>query len=389
MVSILALSMLVAAPAAFAALTFGALTQTSDGAFTLTAVDDALLTLTSDAAAEDFTVSVTGATDSSLIMASSGTGADAMQITTTAGGLDISVTGTAAGEDLDISAVGATTEMRLASASTENDAIRINASAGGIDIDATTGTLTITNLSTGAADDLTVELTGATDSSLVLASAGTGTDALDVNVTAGGATIDVVTALSIDVTAATSASNISVAANADAEDLTISTTGSEGDLILVTADDFSLTGAAGSILSIGNSTVGLIYYEETEATAGDNTLTAAESGKTLYMGTAGEDQTLPAPADGVWYKFVVSANVATTNMLIQGPAADATDDVIYGSVTVAGVVTLCSAEDTLTFVAETNEAIPGDWVELRSDGTNWYISGQVSTASAFTCTDAD
>jgi len=149
------------------------------------------------------------------------------------------------------------------------------------------------------------------------------------------------------------------------------------------------TGAAANVITIGSSSGGVRYYEETEDTAGDNVITAAETGKVFYMGTAGEDQTLPTPADGLVYRFVVSANVSTTDMKIQGPEADATDDVIYGSVTVAGETVACSAEDTLTFVAETNEALPGDWVELRSDGTNWYISGQVATASAFTCTDVD
>ncbi|MBI5794215.1 hypothetical protein HZA87_03990, partial [Candidatus Uhrbacteria bacterium] len=57
------------------------------------------------------------------------TAADAMQITTTAGGLDISVTGDAAGEDLDITTVGTATEMRLTSASTQTDAILIDSSA--------------------------------------------------------------------------------------------------------------------------------------------------------------------------------------------------------------------------------------------------------------------
>jgi hypothetical protein len=155
-------------------------------------------------------------------------------------------------------------------------------------------------------------------------------------------------------------------------------------------DTLNLAGSSKFTMGTGLATLGpTLYKEETEDVAGDNVLTAAESGKTLYMGTAGEDQTLPAPADGVVFRFVVQENVATTNMVIQGPAADASDDIIYGSVEVAGSVVLCSAEDTLTFVAETNEAIPGDYVELRSDGTKWYLSGHVSTASAFTCADAD
>jgi len=97
------------------------------------------------AVGEDFTVAQAGAADASLIISSTGTGADALQITTSAGGLDISVTGTADTEDLNLTAVGATTEMRLTSASTEADAIDIltSGTAGGIDIDTTDGAITI------------------------------------------------------------------------------------------------------------------------------------------------------------------------------------------------------------------------------------------------------
>jgi hypothetical protein len=48
----------------------------------------------------------------------------------------------------------------------------------------------------------------------------------------------------------------------------------------------------------------------------------------------------------------------------------------------AGVA--CSAEDLLTLVA--NQSIPGDWLELRSDATNWYLHGMVDVAAGFTCT---
>ena len=46
-------------------------------------------TLASTAAADDLTIAVTGATNSSLVLASSGTGADAVQLTASAGGMDI------------------------------------------------------------------------------------------------------------------------------------------------------------------------------------------------------------------------------------------------------------------------------------------------------------
>lgn len=129
------------------------------------------------------------------------------------------------------------------------------------------------------------------------------------------------------------------------------------------------------------------FLNEVSTVTVDTVLTAADSGKTIYAGTAGVDVTLPAPAAGLNYRMVVSANFATTSMLLQGPAADATDDKIFGSLEVAGAVVLCAAEDTITFV--NSAELPGDWVEVHSDGTNWYISGQAGTSGGITCSDAD
>ena len=85
------------------------------------------ITSTTDGAAEDFTIALAGATDSSLILSSTGTGADALQITTTAGGIDITSTGAAAGEDIDI-----TTNASINLTSTENaaNAILLHANGG-------------------------------------------------------------------------------------------------------------------------------------------------------------------------------------------------------------------------------------------------------------------
>lgn len=141
----------------------------------------------------------------------------------------------------------------------------------------------------------------------------------------------------------------------------------------------------GAVTMAGALTVtGQVGGKELSETATvDDTLTIAESGKTIYFGTAGVDITLPAVATaaGVVYRFVVSANFATTSMTI---ATSGGEDKIYGSLEVAGAVVLCAAEDTVTFV--NTAELPGDWVELRSDGTNWYISGQAGTSGAITCT---
>ncbi|MBN2307264.1 hypothetical protein JXD20_04735 [Candidatus Peregrinibacteria bacterium] len=74
--------------------------------------------------------------------------------------------------------------------------------------------------SDGAGDDLTIAVTGATDSSVVLNSSGTGTDAIDLNATAGGITVDAAGALSFqgaadsDITT-TGTSDISINAGDD------------------------------------------------------------------------------------------------------------------------------------------------------------------------------
>ena len=125
--------------------------------------------------------------------------------------------------------------------------------------------------------------------------------------------------------------------------------------------------------------------ELSETATADDTLTISESGKTIYFGTAGVDITLPAvsTAAGVVYRFVVSANFATTSMTVKTSGGE---DKIYGSLEVAGAVVLCSAEDTVTFV--NTAELPGDWIELRSDGTNWYLTGQAGTSGGLTCTAA-
>ena len=60
------------------------------GSFSIAGVGNSSnILLATDAAGEDLTVGITGATDSSLILSSTGTGADAVQLTASAGGMDI------------------------------------------------------------------------------------------------------------------------------------------------------------------------------------------------------------------------------------------------------------------------------------------------------------
>jgi len=130
--------------------TTGAFTGVAD--ITGTAGEAMTMTIASDGAADDLTLSVTGATDSSVIVSSAGTGADAVSLIAAAGTIkasgdqididstndtNITVTSSTGGEDLLLNQVGANdSSITLAAAGTGTDAIGLQASAGGVDIDA-------------------------------------------------------------------------------------------------------------------------------------------------------------------------------------------------------------------------------------------------------------
>ena len=153
------------------------------------------------------------------------------------------------------------------------------------------------------------------------------------------------------------------------------------DTAVVFGSTLAVTGAStftGTVTFNGGS------VENTEVVLATNVITAAESGKTFYLSAAaGFVSTLPTAAAGLNFKFVVKTAPTTNGYTIVGtPVA-----IIQGTVAANG------AEDTVNGVAAVNEdnvilvhneAEPGDWVEFNSDGTNWYVTGQVNTFAAIT-----
>ncbi len=117
-----------------------------------------------------------------------------------------------------------------------------------------------------------------------------------------------------------------------------------------------------------------------EVLTADTTLTVEDSGKTFLLDSVGEAITLPTVTAGVKYKFVCQATTATSDWTIT-----AATSVIYGSAQVAGAVIAASAENTITLVVA--KFLPGDWITLESDGTNWYVEGSVVTTVGCTFTD--
>lgn len=152
--------------------------------------------------------------------------------------------------------------------------------------------------------------------------------------------------------------------------------------------DAPITSATGNFSGAVNVLGQLTAKEGAVTLTSSTTLTAADSGNTYYAGTANLAITLPASSTaGFRVRVVVNGNFATTNMVVQGPLADANDDLIYGALEVAGAVVACSAEDTVSFV--NTAELPGDFIEIRGDGTKYYVTGQATTSGGITCTDAD
>ena len=149
----------------------------------------------------------------------------------------------------------------------------------------------------------------------------------------------------------------------------------------------ALTITAGDILLSD----GYINYKvDVETAASDDTITAAESGKTFFFSHATEfDLTLPAVAAGLHYKFIVGTAPDGDNYRILAPAGA---DLIHGcgaSSADAGGSADCTAgtkADTITFVD--GQAKEGDWVELVCDGTYWYAVAIAGDEDAITFTAA-
>ena len=255
-------------------------TETSDGIEF--EADASSVTLPSDDDAQDLTVEVTGETNSSLILASSGTAADALQITTTAGGIDITNGGAANGEDIDIA--GTLASVHITSAEAAADAITLASSGGGIDltsaatfdIDLTASGGTVQVIaSENAANQFKVDATGTVNGYAIV-----------LETTDGGVQIN-----------ADGAGGGDIAIDAG-DDLTLT---AAGDLTLAVTGTFKMAGA-----KIENNRVTTIVD------ADNKTLAAGDSGATVVMTMTGGAATVTLPEAtannvGMWF-IIVDAN---------------------------------------------------------------------------------
>jgi len=141
------------------------------------------------------------------------------------------------------------------------------------------------------------------------------------------------------------------------------------------------TGGTGAqVITIGSATAGPRIYFQNSAPAGATTVTAAQTGSVFFVGAAGDVFTLPAPAAGLNYRFIVDALYITTPMTI---VTTSSANIFQGNVLSAATAVVCVAKDSIAIV-ETAESL-GDWVQVYSDGTSWFVQGQAAVTGALTC----
>ena len=129
--------------------------------------------------------------------------------------------------------------------------------------------------------------------------------------------------------------------------------------------------------TISNDVVRIFPKQETLAAA--TTLTAADSGKTYLISGTGYTVTLPAPHAGFSVKFIVAA-AFSTDCVVQTPADNR--DTLNGGVIVNGAIVEADAVDKVTF--EDGAESIGDFVEVSSDGTNYFLFGNGNASSSIT-----
>ena len=118
------------------------------------------------------------------------------------------------------------------------------------------------------------------------------------------------------------------------------------------------------------------------------TLTAHESGGTLFLNSATEFAvTLPAPALGLTYTFIVGAAPSGASYTV---VTNASAQIIAGHVLTSGFadsgsdVELTAGATTITFVD--GVSVVGDYARLVSDGTNWYAHCVCAAEAGITIT---
>ena len=305
--------------------------------------------------------------------------------------LDISAAALTTGTALDIGGMAAITTgngiVIAASGTTRTDGMLISATCASTAATATGRMLLLnhTGATSASGASIIAEMkSAAADGTVVLqvknSAAMTGSLAVfDMSASVTG------TGIQIKATQATLTSGFYLACyNGAANDFTIGDYGAttiKGSAVGTAA----LTITAGDLVLTDGTILG---KEKTETVSATNAIGVAESGTTYFLSDATEFvSTLPAPAAGLHYKFIVAAAPdGASYTIVTTSGTDLIHGVVNSAEDAAGSVdgTIGTPADTITFVLA--KSLVGDWVEVVSDGTYWYARGGCAVQDAITFT---
>jgi len=359
-------------------------------------------------AGDDFTIQLTGANDASIILDSAGTGADAISLQASAGGIDIDAPATqdvniAAGQvalvskDDAASAISLTANIGVSETivvtntqGTDEGAITLTSTAGGIDLNAAAGKnitldggqVLVTSLDNAASAIALTANVGVNETIVVTNTQGTGEGAITLTSTAGGVDIDGAAAKNIDIAGGqvlisskdNAASAIALTANVGADETIVLTntqgTGAGAITLTATAGGITLNASSGittgdAITGDGTAALGGFLKTVTDDTNGVALAVTASGTVQTNAGAVGAAAwTLPAAAAGLNYCFVVmaaqelrvtpAAGDAINIAGVQGAAAE------YWTANAVGESLCIVAVDTTNWIAT---SFTGTWTQ--------------------------
>ena len=320
--------------------------------------DDSNFTVTGSG--KDVTVAAVGGGAQTAIFSSAGTGADAVQITSSAGGIDIAG---ASGGDIDITSTGKS--VNITSTEGTADAIVLSATVGGIDI---------TTAGTSGDEDIDISSSG----SVNISSSENVANAIYLRANAG-------TSETIKIHADQGTADTSIYLLSDAGSITIDsgqTSSNKGVLIN--------TATSGGKTYIGHSTSN-VYVGQHLTVAGDLTVSGSvPAGDTITSGTIArltihntdEENTAGGRDSEVLFKGELGSNtvheLAAITVSHQGSSADMHGQMHFrlnDSTSGASLAATGGADDVLTLTYDKTATFGG----AIAAGTNVITGGQVNS----------
>jgi len=117
----------------------------------------------------------------------------------------------------------------------------------------------------------------------------------------------------------------------------------------------------------------------TMTTTSDTTLTAADSGKTIFLNGASEhDVTLPSAATGLEFTFFLVDATADVDIVQAAGAED-----FVGNITAHNGKDTATTGDSKIIFDQSGGAAVGDWVKITCfNDDDWYVVGLSNTSAA-------